>query len=243
MKEIERYIYRKKRNKKIKRLTISSIILIISLIIFFTKAPIFNIKKINVEGVAYLKQDSMLNIIKDRIGKNIFTLNIKNIRNDLLAVDYVKEVKVKRKGFSTIKVEIEEESPVFYIKEGDKYKIINEDMKVVEETNNIEGRNLVEVIGIEKISDKDLGKAILKEIYPYISKNLQELSFDAFDISEISNIKGYMGEVTIIFGDSSNLHEKMENVYRIMLDEKINFKKGYINLSNNDAPIIKKSSK
>ena len=239
MKEVERYINKKRRKKKIKRLCMTTTILVIILLIFITKAPIFNVKKIKIEGVAYLTQDSMLNIIKDRIGKNIFMLNINNIEKDIMSVDYVKSVKVKRSGFSTIKVKIEEESPVFYIKHNNIYKIINEDIEVVEETTDITGRNLVEIRGIDKLNDKKLGVALLKKIYPYISKNLQELSFDAFDISEISNIKGYMGQVTIVFGDDSNLYDKMENVYRIMLDEKINLKKGYINLTNNDAPVIK----
>ena len=49
----------------------------------------------------------------------------------------------------------------------------------------------------------------------------------------------YIGDVEILFGDDSDIHNKMENVYRIMLDKDINIAKGYINVSFNGAPVIK----
>ena len=56
---------------------------------------------------------------------------------------------------------------------------------------------------------------------------------------EKEELIGYIGDVQVLFGDDSNLHEKMENVYRIILDDDIRISKGYINVSFNGAPVIK----
>ena len=82
-------------------------------------------------------------------------------------------------------------------------------------------------------------KHILKAFYPYISKNREAIYLSSLDISNIVNIIGYIGDVEILFGDDSDIHNKMENVYRIMLDKDINIAKGYINVSFNGAPVIK----
>ena len=240
MKDVKAYILKKRKKKRIKRITIITIVLVIGMVIFFTNAPIFNVKKITIQGVSYLSAENMSELIKDRIGKNIFTLNFKSIEKDLLSNKYVKSVKVKRIGLSTIKAYIVEEAPVYYVKIGDKFNIINENLDIVEETSNIEGRNLVEIKGIENNKNTRAVKQILENIYPYIAQNTQELRFDSFDVSEITNIRAYMGEVEIFFGDDSDLHNKMEYVYSTMLDEKLDFKKGYIYIENIDMPIIKK---
>ena len=53
------------------------------------------------------------------------------------------------------------------------------------------------------------------------------------------NIIGYIGDVEIFFGDDNDLHNKMENVYRIMLADNIDIKKGYINVSFKGSPVVK----
>ena len=62
------------------------------------------------------------------------------------------------------------------------------------------------------------------------------------NIADIVNIKGRIGNVEIFFGDDSDLHEKMENVYRILLSDEIKLTKGYIDVSFDGPPIIKNIS-
>ena len=75
--------------------------------------------------------------------------------------------------------------------------------------------------------------------YPFISENKEQIHLSSLDISNIVNIIGYIGDVEIFFGDDSDLYNKMENVYRIILSENINIKKGYINVSIKGSPVIK----
>ena len=130
----------------------------------------------------------------------------------------------------------------------EKYIIVNNNLEKIEEVASIEGRNLVEIIGVDlntilednNNSELDSFKEILNKFYPYISENREELRLDALDISNIIDIRGYIGDVEIFFGDDEGLHNKMEKVYSIMLDNTVNLKKGYINVSFEGSPVIKK---
>lgn len=247
MKDVKKFIKAKKRKKLIKKVTLMSTVVIVALFIFFTKAPIFNIKSIVFKGNVTISKDSLLSEIKDRIGLNIFTVNQKSIKDEILNNKYVSTVNVKRKGINTLQVEITEEAPVYYINNGNKLLIINNNLEILEEVDTIEGRHLVEIIGLDlnAVDDESRSdevhsyKTILANFYPYISKNREEIYISRLDISNIISIIGYIGEVEILFGDDSDLHNKMENVYRIMLDENINITKGYINVSFKGSPVIK----
>lgn len=223
---------------------------VISLVLFLTKAPIFNVKEIIFKGASTITKEDSLARIKDRIGMNIFTVNEKLIKEDLLNNKYLKSVSVSIKGLNSLEITIVEEAPVYYILEGENKKIISEDLYVLEIVQDISGRNLVEVRGLdasncnigEKINSDDIYSGVLKKLYPYISQNYEELKFDAIDIASIVDIRGYMGEVEIFIGDDTNIHSKMENIYKIMLAENISLKKGYIDVSFEGSPVIKNNS-
>lgn len=250
MKEIHDYIKRKKRKKAIRKLTMIITVAIISLVLFLTKAPIFNIKEIVFKGASTITKEDSFERIKDRVGMNIFKVNEKLIKEDLLKNKYLKSVSVSRKGLNSLEITIVEEAPVFYIVEGENKKIINEDLYVLEVVQDISGRNLVEIIGLDasncnvgdRINSDSVYSGVLKTLYPYIAQNYEELKFDSIDISNIVDIKGYMGEVEIFIGDDSDIHSKIENIYRIMLAENINLKKGYIDVSFEGSPVIKNNS-
>lgn len=250
MKEIQDYIKRKKRKRTIRKLIMIITVAVISLVLFLTKAPIFNVKKIVFKGGATLTKEDSLQRIKDRIGMNIFMINEKQIEKDLLKNKYLKSVSISRKGLNSLEISIVEEAPVFYILEGENKKIISENLYVLEIVQDISGRNLVEIRGLDastcnigdKINADDVYGKVLKKLYPYIAENKQELKFDAIDISNIVDLKGYMGEVEILIGDDTNIHSKMENIYGIMLSDKVNIKKGYIDVSFDGLPVIKNNS-
>lgn len=248
MKDIKQYIEAKKRKKRMKRIILISVVVIVGLFLFFTKSPIFNIKSVVFSGNVTIPESELSLEVADRIGRNIFTVNQKEIKNQLLKNKYIESVKVKIKKINELEILITEESPVYYINNGEKLFIINENLEVLEEVYDIGERKLVEVKGVDlsiindetKVDEVHSYKNILKGFYPYISQNREKIHLSSIDLSNIVDIKGYIGEVLIFFGDDSNLHDKMENVYRIMLDENINLVKGYINVSFDGAPVIKK---
>lgn len=247
MKDVKMFIKAKKRKKLIKKLILMTIVVVVGVFIFITKAPIFNIKSIALKGNVTIADEVILSEVSDRIGLNIFTVNQKEIKEEILKNRYVSTVEVKRKGINTLEIDITEEAPVYYIDNGVELLIINNDLEVLEEVDNIEGRNLVEVKGIDlsakddesRVDEFNSYKSILSNFYPFISQNRESIYFSSLDLSNIVNIIGYIGNVEILFGDDSNLYNKMENVYRIMLDDNINIAKGYINVSFNGSPVVK----
>ena len=246
MKDVKKFIKKKKRKRLIKKLTLITIILVVGGFIFITKAPIFNIKDITFKGNVTISSEILLNEVRDRIGLNIFTVNEKNIREEILKNRYVSTVDIKRKGINKLEINITEEAPVYYINNGVVLLIINNDLEVLEEVDNIDGRNLVEIKGVDlgvkddesKVDEFNSYKSILTNFYPFISKNRESIYFSSLDISNIVNIIGYIGNVEIFFGDDDNLYNKIENIYRIMLDDNISIAKGYINVSFNGSPVI-----
>lgn len=247
MKDVKKFIKAKKRKKLIKKLILITIVLVVGGFIFITKAPIFNIKAITFKGNVTISSEVLLSGVSDRIGLNIFTVNEKDIKEEVLKNRYVSTVDIKRKGINTLEINITEEAPVYYINNGMELLIINNDLEVLEEVDNIEGRNLVEIKGIDlsvkddesRVDEFNSYKNILTNFYPFISKNRESIYLSSLDVSNIVNIIGYIGNVEIFFGDDSDLYNKMENVYRIMLDDNINIAKGYINVSFNGSPAIK----
>ena len=248
--EIKKYLKNKKRKKRVKKIVMIVAVLTIALILFLTKAPIFNIKTIDVVGTSKISSDNLKENLNGIVGKNIYIVNEDEIKNTLMEDKYIKEVKISRKGISKLIINIVEESPVFYIENNDIKEIINEDLVVLEEVDSIEGRNLVRINGIdsqnisvgEKVNEDEILPSILKKFYPYIAQNKEAIKFDEIDISDIVNIKGKIGDVEIFFGDDSDLHNKMENVYRILLSEEFKLTKGYIDVSFDGPPIIKNIS-
>ena len=247
MKDVKMFIKAKKRKKLIKKLILMTIVVVVGVFIFITKAPIFNIKSITLKGNVTIADEVLLSGISDRIGLNIFTVNQKEIKEEVLKNKYVSSVEIKRKGINILEINITEEAPVYYIDNGVKLLIINNNLEVLEEVDNIDGRNLVEVKGIDlsakddesRVDEFNSYKNILSNFYPFISKNRESIYLSSLDISNIVNIIGYISNVEIFFGDDSDLYNKMENVYRIMLSDNINIAKGYINVSFNGSPVVK----
>ena len=247
MKDIKKFIRAKKRKRLIKKLTLITIVVVVGGFIFITKAPIFNIKAITFKGNVTISSEVLLSEVSDRIGLNIFTVNEKDIRDEILKNRYVSTVDIKRKGINTLEINITEEAPVYYINNGVELLIVNNDLEVLEEVDNIDGRNLVEIKGVDlsvkddesRVDEFNSYKSILTNFYPFISQNRESIYISSLDVSNIVNIIGYIENVEILFGDDSNLYNKMENVYRIMLDDNINIAKGYINVSFNGSPVIK----
>lgn len=245
--EIKKYLKNKKRKKKVKKIIMITIVLIIALVLFVTKAPIFNIKDISVLGTSKISSDNIKESLNQFIGRNIYTIKYDDISNILKGNQYIKDVDIKRKGVSKIVIEIVEETPVFYIEENGVNKMINDNLIYIEKIDDIQGKNIVKIIGIEsenvnvgeKVNKDEIYPVILKKFYPYIAQNRESIKFDQIDFSDIVNIKGKIGNVEVYFGDDSDLHNKMENVYRILLSDEIKLTKGYIDVSFDGPPIIK----
>ena len=247
MKEKNPYIIERRRKKARKRLIILGILFIIATICFLRYSPIFNLEKIIIEGTVTVSKSELEASVRDRLGTNIFILDRASIKDDILENKYISTVDIKQVGANKINIAIHEEAPIYFMDRGDNKLVLSNELRILEETSNLKGRTLVEVRGViveeleleENAEKKVMYSNILKAFAPYITENREKIRIKALDISNVVDIKGYIGDVEVYFGDITNLLEKMENVYRIMLNKESAIKSGYIDVSFQGNPIIK----
>ena len=240
-----KFIRRKKRNKIFKRLILGLFVIIIGIIIFIYKSPIFNLKKINISGLVTLSNDSLQEKLKYHIGQNIFTIDYNEIEKELRENPYIKEIKVNKKGINSLNINIKENKIAYYFESDGKIKAINNEGVVVEELAAMDDRNLIKLIGID-LSGKAVGDKIsddvnipdtLEKFYNIIEAMPQEYVFSQIDIEDLNNIVCYIHNVEIMIGDSSDLIDKM-NLALNAIEQGV-ISKGYIDMSFNGPPVIK----
>lgn len=242
---VNKFVKKKRRKKVIKRIILGLFILIIGVIIFIYKAPIFNVKKINISGVVTLNSESLQEKLKYNIGQNIFAIDYKKIEKDLKENPYIKEIKITKKGINKININIVENKIAYFLHSNEKFKAVNNEGIVVEEINDLRDRSLTKLTGID-ISEKKIGDKILEDdkitfvldtFYKMIEVIPEEFKISEINIFDLNNISCNIGEVEIILGDSSNLLDKM-NIALNIIEQGI-VTKGYIDMSFEGSPIIK----
>lgn len=245
MNKAQEFIKLKRKKRIIKRLSIGSIILVIAIIIFIYKSPMFNVKQIIFTGITTVNEKELQGSLQEYIGGNIFTVNYKEMKDKLLENPYIKDVTISRKDNTVLDIIIEEGKVVYYIQDGESYKAITDEGFYVEQLATLEGRSMVKVIGLddngkgigEKIIDDENASKILNLFHPILKSNISELRIEKLDITDFFNIKGYIKEVEILFGDDENLVEKINKALNIL--EQNAMKKGYIDVSFDGPPVVK----
>lgn len=244
-KKSNKFIKRKKRNKVIKRLILGLFVIIIGIIIFIYKSPIFNLKKIKISGLVTLSNESLQEKLKYHIGQNIFTIDYNEIEKELKENPYIKEIKVSKKGINTLNINIKENKIAYYFESDGKIKAIDNEGVIVEELATMDDRKLIKLIGID-LSNKSVGDKIsddinlpdtLEKFYNIIEVMPQEYVFSQINIEDLNNIVCCVENVEIKIGDISNLIDKM-NLALNAIEQGV-ISKGYIDMSFNGPPVIK----
>lgn len=244
---VNKFVKKKRRKKTIKKVILGLFIIIIGTIIFIYKAPIFNLKKINISGLVTLSSESLQEELKYNIGQNIFTIDYNKIEKILKENPYIKEIKISKKSINQININIVENKIAYFLSSNGNITTINNEGIVVEETDDIGDRSLTKLTGID-ISDKKIGDKIsednkitfvLETFYKMIEVIPEEFKISEINIYDFNNIICNIGDVEIILGDSSNLLDKM-NIALNILEQKI-VTKGYIDMSFEGKPIIKQN--
>lgn len=118
----------KKENKKKKFNYRKAIILILFLYIIFYMVKMFltaPIKTILISGNNLVKDNEIIEISKIKDYPPIFLLNNKNIKESLLENELIYSVKITKKLDKTLKIDIVENKPLFYLKSEDKVVLSN----------------------------------------------------------------------------------------------------------------------
>ena len=244
-KDINKFIKKRKKNKVIKRITLGLFVIIIGIIIFVYKSPLFNLKKINITGLVSLTNDSIQETLKYEIGQNIFTIDYKEMEKNLISNPYIQKVKISKKGINQLNISIEESKIGFYIEKNGMFYTINNEGVIVEELTDVMDKNLINIYDID-IKDKKVGDKVLEDnnLYDILDEfyRMKEVLSEDYTISKIgikdlNNINCYIKEVKIVIGDRFDMKDKM-NLALNAMDQGV-VKKGYIDMSFDGAPVLK----
>ena len=107
----------KKDNKKKKRLRLKGLLIVI-LFLYLISSCIYYlwskpIKNINIEGNYYLKDNYLINYLNIE-NSSIIKVNRRSIKNKLLELDLVSDVKVSKNYFGILNIKIVEDKALFY---------------------------------------------------------------------------------------------------------------------------------
>ena len=245
------------KNKKIgkrqkKQLAIVTLVLmIVSIVSVILLTPGFNIKEIKVTGNTVIKTEEIVAKSGIKKGVNIFDFNVGEAKDNILAMGYISEVKIKRRLPSTVEIMVVEEVGVCYIKAEKGYVIITADGRCIDDGSKNNDKDAHEipkiplVTGLDEVKYK-VGKTITSENSAQLEalfKCLHELSKSGhifntleIDMSNLNKIRFlYLTrDLEVILGDSEKIDYKIEIFEEILSGIGQNLK-GTINLSQ-DRP-------
>ena len=240
-----------KRRRLVRKITIMVIILVTGGMIFATKSKVFVIKKVAVLGNPIMSGEDVKKRTENLIGQNIFYVNKNNIIDEAKKNPYVENVEISKTYPKQVNIKISEKQGIYYLdKDGYKY-ILDNESNLLEKTDNVENRNLVNIIGID-LKDVELGnktldnKRILEFLdvfYKIIKNNPTNYNIDIIDVSDLINIKVYIGKVEGRIGNDENIPDKMNKLLHIIENPNIGITKGYVDVGFEGSPIYYKEER
>lgn len=246
-----KFILKVKRRRLVRRIAIIIIILAIGVISFATKSNVFIIKKVAVLGNPIMSGEDVKKRTETLIGQNIFYINKDNIIKEAKKNPYVENVEISKTYPKQVNIKISEKKGIYYLdKDGYKY-ILDNKSNLLEKTDNVENRNLVNVIGID-LKDVGLGNKTLDNIrilkfldvfYQIIKNNPTNYNIDVIEVSDLMNIKVYIGKVEGRLGNDENIPEKMNKLLHIIENPNIGITKGYVDVGFEGSPIYYKEER
>ena len=231
---------------KIKKTSIIILYISISLLLvksinqYVVKTDYFEIKKINVKGNNFVKDETIYKLINNKINNNILDLDLKKLKSKINKNDYIHSSKIYTLLPSTILIEINEIIPLAIFKNNNKKYLLDSNAKSIEADYNALNYYNVPIISninnhSEKIKVTELLKMILKNDESlYLSINHIVMNNDEINIHLSSNTKIIINtnktknELAILFEFIDNISES----------KKITSYK-YIDLTVKDQIIVK----
>lgn len=229
----------------------TSIVLFIVGTIFAIKSNFFIIKKVSILGNPVMSGEDVKNSTENLIGQNILFINKQNIISNAKKNPYVENVEISKSYPKQVNIKISEKEGIYYVeKDGYKY-VLDNDGNLLEKTDSVENRSLVNVKGID-LKDVALGQKMIDDsrvldfldiFYQIIKINPTNYKIDYVDISDFTNIKVYVGKVEGRLGNDENIPDKMNKLLHIIQNPDIGIVKGYVDVGFNGAPVYYKEER
>ena len=245
VKKTNKYIMKSKRKRVIKKIIITLLFLIMGVIIFVTKSNVFIVKKVAVTGNPIITGEDVKERCEKVLGENIFFVSKSDLTKEAKKNPYVEAVTVTKKFPKQININIVEKEGIYYIDEGKNKLILSNKLVLLERTDDLKSRNLVEIRGIDykevevgqKVLEDNRISEILTTFYNIVRNNPTEYNISLIDLQDLTNIKVYIGEVEGRLGNDENLLDKMNKILHIVSSQEVAMNKGYIDVSFEGSPV------
>lgn len=241
---------RRKKRKKLRGGVVKALILLLllsALAITVCFLPCFKITKIVVEGNNVLKGEQIIKASETGKGYNLFRTSCGKAEKNILAMPYIKKVKVKKVLPSTIKITVTEEVTAAYVVKGDSFAAVNTEGKVLELTKKpregimrMPGLKISESVAGEIIKYKNANTLeIQKRCMAEMEKNDLLFKASELDVSNASGIKiKFENGLTAQIGDTSELEYKIKMIDTVL---KQGYGSGIFNIENTSQPTYRKN--
>ena len=181
-------------------------------------------------------------------GSNIIVFNKDELIKKLMQNPYVATVTISKKLPKTLEINVDEKKGIYYQKNGNSFDIISEDLHLLERTNSLDGKNLIEIKGLNT-KDKEVGmkieentrlEKVLNLLYKAeekMQKDNKGVSIASLDVNDMSNMKIYFGDIQVLLGNDENLTKKLSDAMNIYIHAK---PKEYIKVGHEGSPDVYK---
>ena len=188
------------KRKIIAKISVVAILIAILIggLVYFLLSPVFNIKKINVINNVNISSEEIIKLSKININGNMFKFSKRESKKAILKNPYIEEVKIKRKPFSTVEINVKERVATLMLEYGNSYVYINNQGYILEiSTEKLEAPMLTGyVTPLDQIKPGNrLGKDDLERLSTVLNimqaANVEELDYLITKI-DIKNKKQYV---------------------------------------------------
>ena len=226
------------------------IVLFVGIILFITKSNVFIIKKVSILGNPIMSGEDVKEKTQYLIGQNIFFIRKGDIIKAAEENPYVKSVDITKTYPRQVNIKIAEKQGVFCSEKDGGYCIFSDKGILLEKTDNIDDRNLIQLLGVEdEINGIELGDSISENLrmtnllntFSQIAEvNPTNYKIDYIDLNDFMNIKVYIGDVEGRLGNDENIPDKMNKLMHIVENTEIGIEKGYVDVGFDGSPIYYK---
>lgn len=221
---------KRKRNLKIIKYTFLLLCIIAALVITAT-SPLFDIKKITVEGNNKITSEEIISLSQININENTYKTNMYKAEQKMLENPYIRSVKIQRKLPSEVLITVKERKATYMIEYGSGYVYINNQGYILEISSEkidvpiIQGAETgaEEFIPGNRLYTEDLEKmSVVIRIMEVASNNDIANLITRIDIENEQNYKILFEseEKVAYIGDGTDLSTKILSIKSILEKEK-----------------------
>jgi len=222
MKENEKIRKKKKRKKKHYLLRFVVLVAFATGMYFFFTSSLFDIQKLTVENNSHYTEEQVISLAGAKTGENLFEASLSQMKENLLADPYMKNVKLKRKLPAEVVIIVEERKEDAAVPYGNKYIIIDNEGMVL---RNAEQEPALTLLLGMTIKNMEPGTPLEVEDNSALTDTLKlleevkehELFFKKIDISSIM-IKAYIYDQLVCEGKPDDILDNLDSLQEVLYD-------------------------